>query len=843
MTPKRASLAMESVRRSVMLGVGLTALAVAPASAWAATGSDQATQAFDAAVAAAKAAMMADPASAMKPVLLAEQLAKRLPDAKAVATGTATAEWLHGEALSRVNQPGQALPLLEQALKGAAAAEPRSKLVADVTLARGTAETAIGDVRASLADFQRAYELYVALGDGRGQAKALLSMGGIYSDAGDNQQSLRYYSQVPDVYRGDPAIELAAHNNLGETLKKLGRYRDAEKEYRKALVAASSLGSAMLQARILTNLASAQLLDGGIDGAKISIDRALAVASAGDAAGWRPFIWGVKAQIAAKEGNYQRASAYLDRTFAGINIATTTTSFRDFHETAYHVYQHLGRYELSLNHLEAFKRLDDEIQKLTASSSAALVTARFDFANQDLRIARLKAEKGRQEARLQQSKARFWTILFSTIMSAAAIVLGLLLAGFVSLSRSRNRVRAANAELSHANHSLQDALRAKTEFLATTSHEIRTPLNGILGMTQVLLADQKIDRSLRDKIEVVHGAGETMRALVDDILDVAKIETGNLVLQKADFDLGQLLREAERLWRGEAEAKKLTLELDIDAAPAWVNEDEDRLRQIVFNLMSNALKFTHEGGVCLRARTVTVDEVDQLVIEVADTGIGIAADKSELIFESFRQIDGGTSRQYGGTGLGLAICRNLSRAMGGDVTVASELGRGSCFTISLPLAAAVDRSVVVRAESPAATSLAMAKVVLVEANPLTQRIISNVLAPACEQVVAVASPAESCAAMVRQPCDHILVEAGSCGADPADAISALRSIIAAARGCNARVSILHGPAAPIAETDLLSLGPDQLLAKPIGAPDLLAELGKLYSERPLVVRSAADKAA
>lgn len=814
---------------AIGLAVATPAAGVNPATPVAMTGSDPASVAFDAAVANAKAAMMADPASAMKPVLQAGHLAKNLSNPVAAQTALATVDWLHGEALSRVYRQKDALPFLEAALKRARAVAPRTKLEADITLARGTAETSLGNVRASLADFQDAYGLYVRLADARGQAKALLSMGGIYSDAGDNSQSLRYYSQVPDVYRGDPAIDLAAHNNMGETLKKLGRFRDAETEYRKALEAASALDSPVLQVRILTNLASAQLQDGAVVSAKSSADRALLIAGRADPTE-RPFAWGVKAQIAEKEGDYAAASADLQNTFAGTDLATTTATYRDFHETAYRVYQHLGLYPLALEHLEAFKRLDDEAQKLTASSSAALVTARFDFANQDLRIARLKAEKVRQQAMMEQSKARLHTILFSTILAAAAAVLALLLAGFVSLSRSRNRERAANARLSEANVSLQAALKVKTEFLAMTSHEIRTPLNGILGMAQVILADREVPDTLKDKIEVVQSAGETMRALVDDILDVAKIESGNLTITRNPMDLRALIDGAQRLWRAEAESKGLTIALDIDGAPTLIEEDEGRLRQIIFNLMSNAVKFTERGGVVLSGRADTAEVGEVLRIEVADTGIGIASDQLDIIFESFRQVDGGTSRKYGGTGLGLAICRDLARAMGGDVTVDSEPGIGSRFRLWLPLTriAQPDDERLVRTCEPVA-SLSAANLLLLDANPLSQRIIVNSLAAHCAKVSAAADPAHALEHVQTGQVHHLLIEACALPSCETEAFVTLGRLAAATHAVGGRVSVLFAPTSGYSGERLRVSGADHVIAKPVSAAQLAAALAASYA--------------
>ena len=786
---------------------------------------------FDAAIADAKKAMMADPASALKPVLQAEKLANGLGSIQAVQTGQATAEWLHGEALSRMNQPDKAMPYIQSALSLSTKIAPESKLSADVTLARGTAEEALGDVRSSLNDFQRAYTIYLKIADARGQAKALLSIGGIYSDGGDDARSLHYYEMVPEAYHGDPSMDLAAHNNLGETLKKVGRYKDAEKEYGLALAAARQLDSQMLEVRILSNMASAQLLRGAMDEADQTALRALALSSAGEAAGWRPFIWGVRAQIALQRGDLKAADTYLQKTFQGVDLTKSPVAFLDFHNTASEVYQRLGNYPLAYAHLKAFKRLDDDTQKITATSSAALLAARFDFANQNVRIDKLRAQKLKQDALFIQTKAHTRNMVLSGLLAGGAVLISILLVAFVSISRSRNRVRAANAGLQEANASLEKALKVKDEFLATTSHEIRTPLNGILGMTQVLLADNRLQEDMRERVRVVHGAGETMRALVDDILDLAKIETGNLTIERSEVDLKLLLSEAVKFWGGQAEAKGLTIDVELGQAPYSIEEDEGRLRQIIFNLMSNAIKFTENGSIKLRADKVAGPEDQRLVISVRDTGIGIAGDKLALIFESFRQVDSGTTRRYGGTGLGLAICRQLAKAMGGDVTVESAEGTGSTFTLNLPLRVVEHRDTAFVADGTAApaSSLIESNLLMLEGNALTQRIFTQVLTPHIRRLHPVAE-AEQARALIAsgERIDHILVEATSAKLGTDDLITSLRRFAENAREIGARFSILFTPSEVLTLQDMVLVGADQIITKPIGAPALIQALQALY---------------
>jgi anti-sigma regulatory factor (Ser/Thr protein kinase) len=202
-------------------------------------------------------------------------------------------------------------------------------------------------------------------------------------------------------------------------------------------------------------------------------------------------------------------------------------------------------------------------------------------------------------------------------------------------------------------------------------------------MTQVMLADPKLASDVRERLGVVHTAGTTMRTLVDDILDVAKMETGNLSVEQAPFDLSATLHAAMLLWDAQCRAKGLGFHAELDECPTMVVGDAARVRQIVFNLLANAVKFTMEGRVTL---SVLADrDAGTVSIAVADTGIGIEPQQQAAIFEAFRQADTSTTRRFGGTGLGLSISRSLAEAMDGTVRVDSTPGEGATFTLTLPL--------------------------------------------------------------------------------------------------------------------------------------------------------------
>lgn len=795
--------------------------------------------AFQAEITAAKSAMMADPKLAFGHATNALDLAQAAP-AGQHDTATATAQWLQGEALIRMNQKAKAAPILAAALALIEKQAPNTKLHGDLMMAEGGMLATDGKVQEALGNFQRAHNIFRAAGEPRSQAIALQNIGTIYQDAGDFQRVLQYYAQSGETYAGDPALTLSAQNNTANAYRHQGKLKEAQAEYRKALATAEQMKSPLLQARILANLASADMLLGDLRAAEAEVQRGLALAGRDPVARtWAPFLWGVSAQTALKRGQVAVAEQRLQRTFAGVDVAATPPPFRDFHETAYQVYDQLGQTERALAHLKAFKRLDDEARNVTASTNAALMTARFDFTNQNLKIANLKAGQLQRDIQL----ARTRNTITQVLLGSAVLVLGLLLFGLISLRRSRNEVRAANVNLSAANTSLEKALKAKTEFLATTSHEIRTPLNGILGMTQVILADAKVDPAMRDKIVLVHGAGETMRALVDDILDVAKIETGNLSIERTEIDLSRVLEETVRLWTEKAVGKGLAMTVDICQAPARIVEDAARLRQILFNLMSNAIKFTDEGEVGIVARVqAAADGGERLVLQVTDTGVGIPADQFEEAFESFKQLDGGVTRRHSGTGLGLTICRNLARALGGEITVESTVGKGSIFTLDLPLVRGADAMATpvgpgLAQDGP--TVLPGSSVLLVEANLLTQSILRAVLQKEVRALEIVASKEAALATLAGRPFDLILADGGALILGDQDPFASAANLVDAARG--APVAVLWSQPSAEDMSRLMRAGVRQVLAKPMPTSNLVTALHALCGkDNDAVVGSCVD---
>ncbi|HZZ90658.1 MAG TPA: ATP-binding protein [Caulobacteraceae bacterium] len=394
----------------------------------------------------------------------------------------------------------------------------------------------------------------------------------------------------------------------------------------------------------------------------------------------------------------------------------------------------------------------------------------------------------------------------------------------VGALRNITAAKQAERQLMQAIDAAEAANRAKSQFLAAMSHEIRTPLNGVLGMAQAMEADALSDAQ-RERLGVVRESGQGLLAILNDVLDISKIEAGKLELEQVEFDFGELAEAARQAFAALAEDKGLSLRFDLAPGAAGVYRgDATRVRQVLYNLISNAVKFTERGEV----RITLARRGGRVRLSVSDSGIGIARADMRRLFEKFEQADASTTRRYGGSGLGLAICRQLAGLMGGRVRARGQPGVGTTFVLSLPLPrigearpAAAETAPATRAET------AELRILAAEDNEINRLVLQTLLGQAGFSPTIVADGEAALAAWEREPWDVILMDVQMPRLDGPGATRAIRKREAELGRPRTAIIALTANAMSHQVMEYREAGMDDFVAKPIEVGDLFAALQRV----------------
>lgn len=462
-------------------------------------------------------------------------------------------------------------------------------------------------------------------------------------------------------------------------------------------------------------------------------------------------------------------------------------------------------------HAGALRPLADQLGPMGPEIQALSLAAGSEIAKR----LELQVRTGREQIRL-------------IVGLAVALALLVVATAFVLLQRQRRQMQERealeqiNRELEEAKAQADQASRGKSQFLANMSHELRTPFNGVLGMLTLLEASHGLSAQQMDHVTTARDSAKHLLTLLNDILDMSALEAGKLNLSPQSINLPLLLLDLESIMGAQARNKGLGFQTQLDPGLVpWVHADATRIKQILFNLLGNAIKFTHQGQVGLEAHSLPpIQGLVEVVLRVTDTGIGMSTEAAQQLFQRFHQIDASITRRFGGTGLGLEISRNLARMMGGDIVVQSEPQQGSVFTCTLRLpVATAPVSPSAPPPEPLQDNQPRLRILVAEDHPVNRKVIGALLARMGHDASFAQNGKEALDLLMAQTFDLVLMDIHM---PVMDGITATRAIRALADADKRDIAVIALSADVLEESrdQALAAGINTFVAKPVQLPQL-----------------------
>lgn len=734
----------------------------------------------------------------------------------------------HIWALQRIGRNGDAAELVDETVRTLPLEEAPLEIAAEFEASAGWIKNVSGKSGEAFAHYKKAYDLWLELHDDKNIARLYAYMANLYKNAGDKERAWDYYASAWEKLKNTPASynHALVLTNWGYSLIEADRPAEALEKLRQAELISDALDNRRIKAFVLENIGAAQVQLGDMEGAEESLRRA---ADLSRELGLTDVLAAISSSLALIEldrGNPHKAAAYARRRLESDVKRADVTAIRNAHELMAKVREAQGRPNDALYHLREYIKYGEQISSEQARSRGAIADVELELIKSEQQIEELKIAQEASQKLLARGRA------IAVITFSAAMLIGAALVVLAFLYRSQRRAKALaderSRQLAISEEKANAANRSKSEFLASISHEIRTPLNGVLGMTQALSMED-LRPEQKEKVDIILDSGKTLTALLNDVLDLSKVEAGKLEISPVEGDLRHSLLRLQKLWSSSAGEKGVALTLSVDDSVAQrLRFDPVRVRQCVSNLVSNAVKFTENGRVDIAVHAENRGSGKQLVtIEVSDTGIGMSEATLEQLFTPFSQADASTTRKYGGTGLGLSIARKLARLMNGDIVATSALEKGSCFAFTFEAeicaAKSLDRLTSdAWAHERIAEALSGVRVLVVDDNAVNRQIVRLMLS-ASDPIVAEAENGKlALEALERGTFDLVLLDAHM---PVMDGMETLRRIRMSGKPWkDIPVIALTADAMSGDRERFLDAGMSGYVSKPINHRDLTAEI-------------------
>ncbi|MFN4291038.1 MAG: ATP-binding protein [Permianibacter sp.] len=505
---------------------------------------------------------------------------------------------------------------------------------------------------------------------------ALNNAAGVLLELNQAEEALQWVERANQLISStnDELLIASTQCTLADVQVKLRNFKAARSSFESCHGIAKKHDSRFHLIYVHKGIAELQMAQNELDDALSAVDKAIELSLSRQMRATLPALYRIKAQVLRQQGRREESTAAASLGLIEAEASGQLKSEHDLWDFLRMSRLERGEWREAVTAYDKLLGLKQRIYSTQLANALAFERAKHQLTEKESEIQTLRQQSSMQQADAERARAER-----TAVIAVSLLVLAVFAVGYSRWIHKRDlaRAEAANQELKRLNE-------LKDQFLANTSHELRTPLNGIIGLSDIILVEEqeRLSSEAQDNLRMIRDCGNQLSQLVDDILDFSRLRAEKLVLNKQPLQLVDAIDDVVKLLRPLATAKGLNLSSRVAAELPSISADGDRIRQVLHNLIGNAIKFTEQGSV-----TVDADRHgDQLRVQIRDTGVGIPADRLERIFEPFEQADGSSGRRYGGAGLGLSIARQLVVAHGGSLTVLSEPGRGSVFSFSLPLA-------------------------------------------------------------------------------------------------------------------------------------------------------------